>query len=106
MPLYSIIVPTYFPPPSLALTHSLTHSHTHALTHSHTNTLIHTIYAYTLTNTPQVKPIVGNKAIETLERAVVRPSSVPFAPLEAEAVERLSPADLEAFLTTVRVRYI
>lgn len=49
----------------------------------------------------QVKPIVGNRAIETLEHASFQASSLPFETFDLEKVSQMSQTDLEVHLTQV-----
>ena len=51
----------------------------------------------------QVKPIVGNKAIESIEKPVFRAQQLRpfFAPLAADEVAVLSQEELETHLTAV-----
>jgi hypothetical protein len=49
----------------------------------------------------QVKPIVGNKAIEIIEKVVFKPATLPFPLLSIEDLGRLSQSELEAHLTLV-----
>lgn len=56
-------------------------------------------FMYTFTNTVQVKPIVGNKAIESVDRPTY--SALPFPTHTADSVSALPHAEIEAYLTTV-----
>jgi hypothetical protein len=49
----------------------------------------------------QVKPIVGNKAIEIIDVLPFKASSLPCKPLSLEEVAKLSQTDLEAHLTVL-----
>jgi hypothetical protein len=50
---------------------------------------------------PQVRPIVGNKSIEAIEKAVFKPAALPFPALSTEDIGRLSQTELESHLTQV-----
>lgn len=49
----------------------------------------------------QVKPIVGNKAIEAVERLPFRSASLPFPYLDTSDIAKLTAAELEAHLTLI-----
>ena len=49
----------------------------------------------------QVKPVVGNKNIEALEKYPVKTANMPFEVLSQTVVQELSSSDLEQHLTTV-----
>jgi hypothetical protein len=50
----------------------------------------------------QVKPIVGNKAIEVMERTDFIESTLPFEVVRSDQLQKLSQTDLEVHLTQVR----
>lgn len=54
----------------------------------------------------QVKPIVGNKAIEVIEKVGFNVSGVPFPALTAEQLNEFSQTDLEIHLTQVNTIHL
>lgn len=50
-----------------------------------------------------MKPIVGNKAIEVLEKPVFKESTLPFTSLPKESLSTVAQTDLELHLTQVRM---
>jgi len=60
--------------------------------------------AYTLLQHPsdtQIKPIVGNKNIETFEKFAYKESSLPFVAYACESMTKHTQSELEAHLTIV-----
>jgi hypothetical protein len=51
--------------------------------------------------TRQVRPIVGNKSIEAIEKAVFKPAALPFPAQNMDDIGRLSQSELEGHLTQV-----
>ena len=49
----------------------------------------------------QVRPIVGNKSIEAIEKAVFKPAALPFPAQNMDDIGRLSQSELEGHLTQV-----
>lgn len=52
-------------------------------------------------HTQQVRPIVGNKSIEAIEKAVFKPAALPFPAQNMDDIGRLSQSELEGHLTQV-----